>query len=169
MSQPRALFPSRLRQGITDAFSAEELITLCSDLGVDYESLGGEGKEAKARELIEHLVRRDQLAPLVAYCLSKRPRYPWPEGSNEVAELSATPSLDAAQTASATAIRPLSEEQASLQRQLVGLRENLRLIEERMSEFVEFTAVPLQLVKNKRQTEARIAELERRLAGLARD
>ena len=42
-------------------------------------------------------------------------------------------------------------------------RENLMLIEERMSEFVEFTEVPLQLVKNKRKTEAQIAELERRL------
>ena len=37
------------------------------------------------------------------------------------------------------------------------------MIEERMSEFVEFTEVPLQLVKNKRKTEAQIAELERRL------
>ncbi|MGB4802904.1 MAG: hypothetical protein WBV59_09615 [Anaerolineae bacterium] len=42
-------------------------------------------------------------------------------------------------------------------------RENLMLIEERMSEFVEFTEVPLQLVKNKRKTEAQIAEFERRL------
>ena len=42
-------------------------------------------------------------------------------------------------------------------------RGNLLLIEERMSEFVEFTEVPLQLVKNKRKTEAQIAELERRL------
>lgn len=41
--------------------------------------------------------------------------------------------------------------------------EYLLLIEERMSEFVEFTEVPLQLVKNKRKTEAQIAELERRL------
>ena len=52
---------------------------------------------------------------------------------------------------------------ASWQRQLASYRENLLLIEERMSEFVEFTAVPLQLVKSKRQTETRIAELERRL------
>jgi len=37
------------------------------------------------------------------------------------------------------------------------------LIEERMSEFVEFTAVPLQLVRSKRQTETHIAELEHRL------
>jgi len=41
--------------------------------------------------------------------------------------------------------------------------ENLLLIEERMSEYVAFTEIPLQLVRNKRQTETQIAELERRL------
>jgi|GEM_PF-5918598 len=50
-------------------------------------------------------------------------------------------------------------------RKLRNYRENLLLIEERMSEYVEFTDIPLQLVRNKRQIEARIAELERRLAG----
>ena len=45
----------------------------------------------------------------------------------------------------------------------LNYRENLMMIEERMSEYVEFTAIPLQLVKNKRQTEARLAELEHRL------
>lgn len=52
---------------------------------------------------------------------------------------------------------------ASWRVQWANYRENLLLIEERMSEFVEFTDVPLQLVKHKRQTETRIAELERRL------
>lgn len=52
---------------------------------------------------------------------------------------------------------------ASWRVQWGNYRENLLLIEERMSEFVEFTEVPLQLVRSKRQTEARIAELERRL------
>ncbi len=52
---------------------------------------------------------------------------------------------------------------ASWRVQWNNYRENLMLIEERTSEFVEFTAVPLQVVKSKRQTEARIAELEQRL------
>lgn len=64
----------------------------------------------------------------------------------------------------APAIASLDDAQvASWRIQWQNYRENLLLIEERMSEFVEFTAVPLQLIKNKRQTEARIAELERRL------
>jgi uncharacterized caspase-like protein len=48
-------------------------------------------------------------------------------------------------------------------RMLRNYRENLLLIEERMSEYVEFIAIPLQLVRSKRQTEAKIAELEQKL------
>ena len=65
------------------------------------------------------------------------------------------PGLDAAQV-------------ASWQRRLVIYRENLLLIEERMSEYVIYTDIPLQLVKSKRRTEAQIAELERKL-GLSSD
>lgn len=42
-------------------------------------------------------------------------------------------------------------------------RENLLLIEERMSEYVNFTDIPLQDIKNKRRTEEHITELERKL------
>ncbi len=52
---------------------------------------------------------------------------------------------------------------ASWQRQLANYRENLLLIEERMSEFVAFHEIPLQLIRNKRETEARIRDLEARL------
>jgi hypothetical protein len=52
---------------------------------------------------------------------------------------------------------------ASWRVQWGNYREGLMLIEERMSEFVEFTEVPLQLVRSKRKIEARVAELERRL------
>lgn len=48
-------------------------------------------------------------------------------------------------------------------RMLASYRENIMLIEERMSEYVEFTAVPLDLVKNKRRTEAKLDELEGKL------
>jgi len=34
-------------------FDAEELRTLCADLCVDYDNLQGEGKAAKARELVQ--------------------------------------------------------------------------------------------------------------------
>ena len=52
---------------------------------------------------------------------------------------------------------------AHWRRMLANYRENLLLIEERMSEYVELNAVPLQDVKNKRLTEAKISDLEQKL------
>jgi len=52
---------------------------------------------------------------------------------------------------------------ASLRRQLAEDRENLRLIQERKSEFVMGTDIPLQLVKEERQLLERIEELEQRV------
>ena len=37
------------------------------------------------------------------------------------------------------------------------------LIEKRMSEFVEFTAVPLQLLRSKHRAEAKVADPEKKL------
>jgi hypothetical protein len=51
----------------------------------------------------------------------------------------------------------------SLRRQLLELRENLRLIEERQTEFVLGTDVPLQLIKEERRLRDRIVELEQQL------
>jgi hypothetical protein len=52
---------------------------------------------------------------------------------------------------------------ASWQRQLASYRENLLLIEERMSEYVEFSSAPLQLIRNKRLTDNKISQLEQKL------
>jgi serine/threonine protein kinase len=57
-------------------------------------------------------------------------------------------------------------ELTSLRQQLGGERENLLLIEERKSEYVEETAIPLDLIKQERRTRKRVEELERRIAGL---
>ena len=57
------------------------------------------------------------------------------------------------------------EQVATWRRMLVNYRENLLLIEERMTEFVEFTDIPLGLVKNKRRIEAEITKLEQKLGG----
>ena len=48
-------------------------------------------------------------------------------------------------------------------RKLRGLRRNLLFIEERMSHYVEFTAIPLPLVRSKWCVQRRIAELENEL------
>jgi hypothetical protein len=72
-------FLSELRRGLADVFTTEELKNLSADLGVNYENLGGEGLESKARELITYLEHRDRLPELVAYCMSARPNYAWPQ------------------------------------------------------------------------------------------
>jgi hypothetical protein len=52
---------------------------------------------------------------------------------------------------------------ASWKRMVSNYYDNMLIIEESMSEYVEFNAIPLQLKKNKRLTEAKIVELEQRL------
>ena len=64
---------SALRRILVERFSLEELRTLCFDLSIDYDALGGEGKEARARELIAHLQRRSQLDQLTNYIRQHRP------------------------------------------------------------------------------------------------
>ncbi|MCP4518188.1 MAG: hypothetical protein GY824_23525, partial [Delftia sp.] len=58
-------------------FDKEELLTLCFDLGVDYDDLRGEGKTNKARALITFLERRGQLAELIKTCSRQRPNVVW--------------------------------------------------------------------------------------------
>jgi len=55
-----------IRNGLRDRFSAEELRTLCFDLGIDIENLPGDTKPAKAQQLVEYMERRGQLDRLVA-------------------------------------------------------------------------------------------------------
>jgi len=57
------------------------------------------------------------------------------------------------------------DERESLERQLQSARENLRLIEERKSEYVLGVEVPLQLEKEERRLKERLAELETKLRG----
>jgi len=56
--------------------------------------------------------------------------------------------------------RAFSEQVESLKRQLAEAEENLRLVRERKSEFVQQTDIPLQLIKSERQMEQQIARLQ---------
>ncbi len=62
-----------LRNILVTYFSDSEVRDLCFDLGIDYESLAGEGKAAKARELVAYCQRRDRLTELEAACRRLRP------------------------------------------------------------------------------------------------
>jgi len=66
-----------LRQALVECFSESELRTLCSDLGVGYDSLPGEGTMDKARELVGHFWRRGHLITLLRMVESLRPDTKW--------------------------------------------------------------------------------------------
>ncbi len=73
---------SGLRREIATSFNISELKILCADRGVDFEDVGGEGLEFKAREMISYFSRRGRISELAAYCASARPNDSWPPVDN---------------------------------------------------------------------------------------
>ncbi|MFN8499858.1 MAG: CHAT domain-containing protein [Anaerolineae bacterium] len=65
--------PVSLRQAMSERMSADEVATLCFNLGVDVDDLGGDTKSAKIRELIQYMQRRDRLDALIAALNKQRP------------------------------------------------------------------------------------------------
>src|SRR5690349_24670018 len=63
----------------------------------------------------------------------------------------------------------MHDERESLRRRIEGLRESLLLIEEREAEYTFTRDVPLDYVREKREKEAELDELERRLLRLSSD
>lgn len=66
-------------QVLYERFNLSELKTLCFNLDVAYEDLGGSGKSGKVRELIQYLERRNRLADLEAAVRAQRPDIAWPQ------------------------------------------------------------------------------------------
>ncbi len=66
-----------LSQKITKCFNDSELRSLCFGLDIDYDSLVGEGKSGKARELVAYLQRRNCLPDLITICRRERPNVLW--------------------------------------------------------------------------------------------
>jgi tetratricopeptide (TPR) repeat protein len=71
--QPDESTDTMMRRVLVQRFSFEELRTLCTDLRVNFNDLAGEGQEAKARELIAYLERRERLGELLKYIRQHRP------------------------------------------------------------------------------------------------
>lgn len=67
----------RLRMNITSSFNLDEIRTLCYDLGVVYENLRGDTRDAKINALIDHFVSRKELEMLMAELRSQRPNTAW--------------------------------------------------------------------------------------------
>ncbi len=62
---------------LSSRFDLEELRTLCFALGVDFDDLRGEGKTAKARELILRMQRYRQVEKLIQKIRETRPDLDW--------------------------------------------------------------------------------------------
>jgi hypothetical protein len=70
------LIQARLYTVLVNYFDELELRDLCFRLGIDYDSLGGEGKRGKARELIVYLERHDRIRALSEAVRQLRPNVP---------------------------------------------------------------------------------------------
>lgn len=69
-----ALYLSRLRQFLVKHYDRNELQTLCLGIGVDYESLSGTSKQARAHELVKFMERLGRLHELVTSLEITRPK-----------------------------------------------------------------------------------------------
>ena len=77
----------KIREILVEKLTYDELITLAFDFGIDWDTLPGEGKSVKARELYVYSIRHDKLGELESYLANNRPEFrqelgllPVPEG-----------------------------------------------------------------------------------------
>ena len=63
----------KLHRILDDYFSMDDLHTVCFQVGVDIDDLGGVGQSGKARALIEYLKRRNRVADLLPIIARERP------------------------------------------------------------------------------------------------
>ena len=62
-----------LRAVLAEAFTDDDLRDLCFDMSIDYESLPGDNKSAKARELVLYCQKRGRLEELAGHVRRLRP------------------------------------------------------------------------------------------------
>jgi hypothetical protein len=84
-----------LRTLFTTHFSLAELQTLCFDLGIDYESIPAQAKEAWVRDLLLKVARQGRLAELVALAQQENPHVVWPPVPDNLELPQALPAADA--------------------------------------------------------------------------
>lgn len=72
----RALLHNAMCKHLDDG----DIRTLCFGLGVDYEDLGGDGKNDRARELLLTIIRERRLDSLMVQLVQLRPQIKWPDG-----------------------------------------------------------------------------------------
>ncbi len=77
MTTSNAAYLTELYQLLNHHFNLEEIRTLCFNLNVDYESVPGEEKPSRIRELLLALGRNGRLSELVTLVQQKRPNVAW--------------------------------------------------------------------------------------------
>jgi hypothetical protein len=102
---------AKLYSVINEHFDFEEFRNLCQVVGVDFDSLSGETKASKVRELVVYLERQGRLPNLVEAVHSLRPNLVIPVASSEVE----TPK---------TEIERLNIELSGLRQQLVEIQKS---------------------------------------------
>lgn len=73
-----AIYLTKLHRLLNEYFSLEEIRTLCFNLHIDYESVPGEEKQSRIRELLLGLGRRSRLTDLIPLLQQERPLVDWP-------------------------------------------------------------------------------------------
>ncbi len=77
LERPRSEAELKLYSGLVSYFNEEELRDLCFQLGIDYETLPGDSKTIKARELVAYHERRNRIESLSQVCHQLRPNVVW--------------------------------------------------------------------------------------------
>ena len=131
--------PNDLRERIAVTMNLNELRNFCQKLGVDYENLGGETKEDKARELVRRMERHGRLPELAA-------------ALEQFQQQHAAPPND-----------PLR-----ISKQLEMARRSLTDLETKANLYTVLT-IPAQLVAEIQDKRAEIEQLEARQSGSAPD
>lgn len=72
-----AAYLTTLHRLLDDYFTLVEIRTLCLNLGIDYESVPGEEKQSRIRELLLGLGRHSRLTDLIPLLQQERPLVDW--------------------------------------------------------------------------------------------
>lgn len=75
---------------LTRHFNLEELRSLCFDLRIQPDELGGQGLRSVARELLQYMQRRGRLPELLAALHVERPSVAWPTADELASTLAPT-------------------------------------------------------------------------------
>jgi hypothetical protein len=81
---------TKLQHALATYYNEHELHSLCSDLGVRYDFLPGEGKASKISELILYLERNERISELMENIKRARPHVTWEDEPKVIRETPAT-------------------------------------------------------------------------------